>query len=443
MTESLVTHTHELARMAKLASFGLGRFSAEKRNEALNKMADELEKNQALILDANELDCKAAHSLIEQGEMSTSLLKRLKLDQGKLHNVIEGIRRLTQLEDPLDKTTLSRELDEGLQLYRKSCPLGVVLVIFESRPDALPQIVSLLVKSGNAGMIKGGSEADNSNRMLFNCIHKALISCGFPEATMTLLSSRDEVADLLKYQHLIDLIIPRGSSDLVRHIQESTHIPVLGHAEGICHVYVDEKADADMAQRIIIDSKTNYPAACNSAETILIHKSLADKFLPPLSEALADNGVEVRLDAREIENYDLPHVVPATEEDWRTEYCDLTLSIKIVDSLAEAIEHINKYGSGHTDAIVTEDEDTFNRFFQEVNSAGVYWNASTRFADGYRYGFGAEVGISTSRLHPRGPVGVEGLCTYKYMLKGKGHLVADYTGHNAKKFTHKDLDSNS
>lgn len=434
-----MTHTHDLARRAKLASFGLGKFRADRRNEALNKMADELEKNMSLILDANELDCKAAHSLIEQGEMSTSLLKRLKIDADKMRGVIEGIRRLVSLDDPLNKTTLARELDRDLDLYRTTCPLGVVLVIFESRPDALPQIMSLLVKSGNAGLIKGGSEAENTNRMLFNLLHKALISCGFPEATMTLLSGRDEVADLLRMDHLVDLIIPRGSGELVKHIQDNTRIPVLGHADGICHIYVDKKANADMATRIVLDAKTNYPAACNSVETVLVHKSLADKFLPPLIDRLQDNDVEVRVEEKVKKRIKMEGVMEATEHDWATEYCDLILSIKIVDSIEEAIEHINKYGSGHTDAIVTEDRQAFDRFAAEVNSAGVYWNASTRFADGFRYGFGAEVGISTSRLHPRGPVGVEGLCTYKYVLMGNGQVVADYTGPKAKKFTHKDL----
>lgn len=439
MTESLMTHAQDKARRARLASAALARMPAEKRTEALKTIADELEKNRAHIVHANELDCQAAHSLVEQGEMTSALINRLKLDNEKLTDVIEGVRRLAQLEDPLGRLSLARQLDEGLRLYRVSCPIGVVLVIFESRPDALPQIVSLLVKSGNAGLIKGGSEAENSNRILFDTIHKAVLTCGFPEAALTLLSGRDEVSDILKLERYVDLVIPRGSSDLVRHIQENTRIPVLGHAEGICHIYVDESADIDMALSVIVDAKTQCPAACNAVETLLVHAKTAKKLLPKVVQSLSAKDVEVRVESEAAQRYGLNNVKKATDDDWSKEYCDLVLSVKVVDSLSEAVEHINEYGSGHTDAIITEDAAAYDRFFSEVNSAGIYWNVSTRFADGFRYGFGAEVGISTGKLHPRGPVGVEGLTTYKYKLIGRGHVVEDYVGQKARKFQHTDL----
>jgi glutamate-5-semialdehyde dehydrogenase len=300
--------------------------------------------------------------------------------------------------------------------------------------------MSLLVKSGNAGLIKGGREAENSNREIFRCLSEALQSAGYPQGAFFLLSGREEVADLLKLDREVDLVIPRGSNELVRHIQNNTDIPVLGHADGICHLYVDEKADLEMAIRLSVDSKTQYPAACNAIETLLVNSKIAGAFLPKVIAALQDKSVEVRAEKSAIDLFKLENVSTTNDTDWTTEYSDLTISIKVVDSLEEAIDHINTYGSGHTECIVTEDSETFERFFAEVNSAGVYQNASTRFADGFRYGFGAEVGISTGKLHPRGPVGVEGIITYKYKLIGKGQTVADYSGDNPRNFTHKDLD---
>lgn len=440
MTELLSTDINETARRARLAASQIARFSKQKRTGALLAMAEELERNQALILNANELDMKMATILVEEGEMPSAYLNRLKLDSEKLRGVIAGIRKVAELPDQLGDSTLHRELDEGLELFRVNCPIGVVLVIFESRPDALPQIMSLLVKSGNAGLIKGGREAENSNKILFNCLQKALLSAGFPEASFSLLSGRAEVSALLKLERLIDLVIPRGSNQLVSQIQNNTHIPVLGHAEGICHLYVDQTADLAVATKLTLDAKIQYPAACNAIETLLVHRSIAENFLKDVIPKLLAESVDVRVEQALIDRYALTGVATANDTDWSTEYSDLTLSIKMVDSLGEAIEHINTYGSGHTETIVTKSGETFDRFFAEVNSAGVYWNASTRFADGFRYGFGAEVGISTGKMHPRGPVGVEGITTYKYKLIGQGQTVGEYSGPDAKLFTHKDID---
>jgi glutamate-5-semialdehyde dehydrogenase len=439
MAESVLSQVQEVAKQARLASCRLARFCKEKRTAALLAMAEQLKKNESNILEANKIDVANAQSLVDLGKMQSSYLKRLNLDAEKLKSVIDGVRQVAELEDTLGKATLKRELDDGLNLYRVSCPIGVVLVIFESRPDALPQIMSLLVKSGNAGLIKGGKEAENSNRAIFNCLTAALKSVDYPEGAFFLLSGREEVADLLKLDKEVDLVIPRGSNELVRHIQENTHIPVLGHADGICHVYVDEKADLEMALKLAVDSKTQYPAACNAIETLLVNRKIADVFLKKIVEALQEKKVEVRVEKSAIDFYNLKNVGTANNTDWSTEYSALTISIKVVDSLSEAIEHINTFGSSHTECIVTEDIEAFERFFAEVNSAGVYLNASTRFADGFRYGFGAEVGISTGRIHPRGPVGVEGIITYKYKLVGHGQIVADYSGDNARSFKHRDI----
>lgn len=440
MAESVLTQVQEVAKQARLASSHLARLSKETRAAALMAMAGQLGKNESRILKANKIDVANAEALVEKGMMPSSYLKRLKLDAEKLKGVIDGVRQVAQIEDILGTSSLKRELDDGLELNRVCCPIGVILVIFESRPDALPQIMSLLVKSGNAGLIKGGKEAENSNREIFNCLAEGLKSAGYPEGSFTLLSGREEVSDLLKLDKEVDLVVPRGSNELVRHIQENTRIPVLGHADGVCHLYVDEKADLEMATTLAVDCKTQYPAACNAIETLLVNREIAAVFLPKVIEALKDKIVKVRVEKSAIETFHLKDVDTADDTDWTTEFSDLTLSIKVVDSLDEAVEHINTFGSGHTECIVTENPEAFERFFAEVNSAGVYHNVSTRFADGFRYGFGAEVGISTGKLHPRGPVGVEGIITYKYKLVGKGQIVADYCGENARKFTHKDLD---
>ena len=342
------------------------------------------------------------------------------------------------MSDPIGRVTLATELDEDLTLYRVTCPIGVIGVIFESRPDALVQISSLCLKSGNAVLLKGGSEAENSNRALFRAIHSSAVEQGIPAEAMALLESREDVNALLGADGFVDLIVPRGSNDLVRFIQQNTGIPVIGHAEGICHIYVDRDGDLEKAVRIIFDAKVEYPAACNAVETVLVHRDVAASLLPRVAESLQSRGVELRCDERSIQY--VADAKPSNVSDWSTEYCDLILSIKVVDSLDEAIQHINLHGSNHTDAIVTEKDAAWERFFAGVSSAGVYLNASTRFADGYRYGFGAEVGISTGKLHPRGPVGLEGLVTYKYKLVGDGHTANMYSASGGRKFTHRKLD---
>ncbi len=427
------------AKLAKQAASNLASMTAKKRNEVLELIASRLQKEQNEILAANQTDVLAAGKIIARGEMSEPLLNRLKLDSAKIAELVAGTRYLTALDDPLGKITLARELDEGLCLYRITCPIGVIGVIFESRPDALLQIATLCIKSGNASILKGGAEAQNSNSKLFELIARALTDSGFPAHTVNLLESRQDIEKLLHADESIDLIIPRGSNELVKHIQNNTRIPVLGHAEGICHIYVDQAADLEQAIKIIVDAKVQYPAACNAVETLLVHKDVASNFLPLIIDELIKHKVTLKADEPSKKILNQKDIASATADDWSKEYCDLILAIKIVDSLEDAINHINTYGSGHTDTIITENSMNSQQFFASVNSAGVFINASTRFADGFRYGFGAEVGISTSKLHPRGPVGLEGLVTYKYKLVGHGHIVQDYSGTQAKKFSHRTI----
>jgi len=427
----------EVAKKAKAASIVLAQLSGEQKNKALLAVASAISQRREQILAANRQDLLAAKLLVESGRISAVLYDRLKLDDAKLNDMVTGIQQVAAMGDPIGRVTLATELDENLTLYRVTCPIGVIGVIFESRPDALVQISSLCLKSGNAILLKGGSEAENSNRALFNVIHSSAVDDGIPPEAMALLESREEVNALLGADGFVDLIVPRGSNDLVRFIQQNTAIPVIGHADGICHIYIDRDADLEKAVRIIFDAKVEYPAACNAVETLLVHRDVAASLLPRVAEALHSRGVELRCDERSIQY--VADASQSTESDWSTEYCDLILSIKVVDSLDEAIQHINLYGSNHTDAIVTEKNAAWERFFAGVNSAGVYLNASTRFADGYRYGFGAEVGISTGKLHPRGPVGLEGLVTYKYKLVGDGHTGNMYSA-GGRTFTHRKLD---
>ena len=420
----------DLAAAARKAAYELSGLSIETRNSALIQIKERLIENAPAIFAENAEDLRQA----EQENLPAPLLKRLKFDEKKLADVIAGIDSLLSLPDPLNRTLLARELTPGLNLYRVSCPIGVIGVIFESRPDALVQIATLCLKSGNAALLKGGREALRTNRALF-----AAIEAGgqglLPDGWAALLETRDDVNSMLDQDGQIDLIIPRGSNAFVRYIMDHTRIPVMGHAEGLCHTYVDAAADVDMAVRVVVDAKTQALAVCNATETLLVHRAIAPIFLPPCARALREKGVELRGDAR---TQALIPCLPAGEEDWSTEYLDAILSIRIVDSLEEAIAHTNRYGSHHTDAILTRDEGAQRRFLAGVDSAGVYVNCSTRFADGFRYGFGAEVGIATGKLHARGPVGLEGLCTYKYQLLGSGQTVED-TVSGKIRFTHRDL----
>ena len=419
-----------LALKARQASYQMAGLSLEDRNRALQRIKEALEAQAAEIIAENEKDLAQA----EEEHLAAPLLKRLRFDADKLEDAAWGLSSLIRLPDPLNRTLLARELAEGLNLYRISCPIGVIGVIFESRPDALVQIASLCLKSGNAVLLKGGREALRTNRALFSAMLEGAAGI-LPEGWAALLETRDDVNDMLAQDDSIDLIIPRGSNAFVRYIMDHTRIAVMGHAEGLCHTYVDASANPRMAVRVAVDAKTQALAVCNATETLLVHRDIAAEFLPLCAERMRKKGVELRGDER---TRALIDCLPAREEDWATEYLDAILSIKIVDSIEEAIAHINRYGSHHTDAIIAEDPAAQEQFRRGVDSAGVFVNCSTRFADGFRYGFGEEVGISTGKLHARGPVGLEGLCTYKYHLLGKGQTVLD-TATGAVRYTHRDL----
>jgi len=441
MTLNVGTGIVEKAKSAREASLKLANASTAEKDKALLRIADSIDKNRKQILAANKKDIELASSLVKEGKMSKALLDRLKLDDSKIDEIIMSVRDVAKLEDPVGKTLSAIELDTDLELFQVSCPIGVIGAIFESRPDVLVQISSLCLKTGNAVLLKGGSEARNSNEALFEIVAKASSEGGgIPEGWIQLLETREDVNAMLKLNDYIDLIVPRGSDQFVRYIQDNSSIMVLGHSEGICHVYVDRDADVAMARDICYDAKVQYPAVCNAAETVLVDSAIARDFLPRMVERYLKAGVEVRACPRTMELLEgKSEITPASEEDWHTEYNDLIIAIKVVDGVDEAIAHINRYGSGHTDAIVTDNKETALKFMQFVDSSSVMHNASTRFSDGFRYGKGAEVGISTYKVHARGPVGLEGLVIYKYLLIGKGHTVAPYVGTDAKEFTHKRL----
>lgn len=429
-----------IAGRARVASRAVARLSVEVRNQLLIAVAQAIENGARQILDANERDCRAAQSEAPSGKMSAAMLARLRVTDSGITQMAEQVREVAGLDDPLGRRLSVTELDDGLVLYKESCPFGVVGVIFESRPDAVPQLASLALKSGNAILLKGGVEAAHTNQALVSIWRECLVRFPVvPVGSIGLLESRADVKEMLALDRDVDLIIPRGSYALVQFIMQHSRIPVLGHSEGICHVYVDRAADLDKAIDIAYDAKVQYPAVCNAAETLLVHEAIAEKFLPLMVTKLRNAKVQIRGDSKTIALMPKDDIVPATEEDWATEYSDLILSVKVVVDLDEAIDHVNRYGSRHTDAIVTEDPEAARRFQNEVDAAGVFHNASTRFADGYRYGLGAEVGISTSKLHARGPMGLEGLTTYKYKLCGDGHTVGPYA-RGEKKFKHRRLD---
>ena len=421
----------ETARLMKLASPKMAAASMELRNKALQFVKQTLLDHQEEIFAANREDLAAA----EQADVPMQVQKRLKFDEGKLKSVCDGIDQLVSLEDPVGKKQLVRQLDEGLILERISCPIGVIGVIFEARPDALVQISSLCVKSGNCVILKGGKETAQTNRVLSELIHASLIQAGLPGECFCQAQERSEITELLSCDKDVDLLIPRGSNRFVRYIMENTRIPVMGHADGVCHIYVDRAADREQAVKVILDAKTQYPVACNAVETILVHEQIADEFLPILMNAL---------DAAGVSGCALPDLAGKLgcevmqEDAFHTEYGDLKLSLQVVSGVEAAVDHINRYGSHHTDSIMTQDDEAAAYFMQMVDSAGVYHNCSTRFADGFRYGFGAEVGISTSKLHARGPVGLDGLVTYKYCLHGSGQIVGDYASGRSQ-FHFKDL----
>jgi glutamate-5-semialdehyde dehydrogenase len=431
-----------MARSARQASRKLALLSDESRTAALLTIAEALEGNAERILAANGKDCAAAEKLVSAGEMTQALFSRLRIKEGGIAEMAARVREVANLPDPLGKHLAVTELDHGLILHKESCPLGVIAVVFESRPDVLPQVASLALKSGNAVLLKGGAEAAYSNETIVAIWRETLRRFpAVPQESIQLLQSRSDVMELLRLENEVDLLIPRGSKEFVAFMEKNSRIPVLGHGEGICHVYIDRAADMTKAVSVTLDSKVQYPAACNSVETLLVDKDSASAFLPKVVAELKKAKVEVRGCPRVLALIPDAGVLPAAEKDWSTEYSDLILSVRIVDSLEQALEHIHRYGSKHTECIVTEDRQAAERFLQEVDAAGVFHNASTRFADGYRYGLGAEVGISNGKLHARGPMGIEGLTTYKYKLRGNGHVVAEYSS-GARHFKHKSLAPN-
>lgn len=425
----------DLVKNAKDSTYKLQSLSTDIKNKALLEIADKLEQNKNIIFEANKKDLEYAKKLLDENKISLSMFNRLKLDENKMIDIISGIKDVVKLEDPINKVLLETELDDNLLLKKISCPIGLIAVIFEARPDVISQISSLCIKSSNAVILKGGAEGDNTNKAIFNIINETLESIeDFPKNSVNLVFTRDDIKELLSMDKYVDLIIPRGGNSLVQYIKSNTNIPVLGHADGICHLYIDESANQEKALKICLDSKVQYPSACNAVETILINKNIANEYLPKLYNLFKENNIKMNgcEEVRKILNQsDIGEV-----KEWHLEYGDKEVSLKIVENTEEAYNHINKYGSHHTDSIVSENKDNIEKFMTYVDSANVYANTSTRFSDGFRYGFGAEVGISTNKTHARGPVGLEGLTIYKYKLFGNYQIVDDYVSHRAS-FKHK------
>ena len=429
------SEVRQTAEAARIAARTLGSLSEEQRNAALEALAHAVEGNAAAVLEANGEDLSLAAPLVAAGELSQATYDRLALTPAKLAEMAAQIRAVAGLPDPLGRRLDAIELDGKLDLEKITVPLGVLAVIFEARPDAVTQIAALALKSGNAALLKAGKEVERTTTVLVGLLRQALAATAVPPEAVSLLAGRAQIHELLQLRSLVDLVIPRGSNALVEYVQANTRIPVLGHAEGVCHIFVDRSADPDLALRVIDDAKTDYPAACNAVETVLLDREIAPALLPRLTAHLAGRGVTLLGDA---ETRSLVgNAVVGEVADWHTEYGDLTLALRIVSGMDEAIAHIHRYGSAHTDAILAEDAERASRFLREVDSASVFHNASTRFADGFRYGLGAEVGVSTARLHARGPVGLEGLTTYKYVLRGAGQVAGDYRGPDARAFTHR------
>jgi glutamate-5-semialdehyde dehydrogenase len=439
--ESPAASVVEIAERARQAALQLAAVPGDLRRDALAAAAALLRERAAEILAANQKDCAAAALLVEQGQMPAAMYKRLQISPAGIDEMAAHVCGVAALPEPLGRELAVTALDDDLILRKVSCPLGVVAVIFESRPEVIPQLAALALRSGNALLLKGGTEAEHTNTVLAAIWRDALRRRpAIPPDAINLLHTREDIRQLLTLDHLVDLIVPRGSQAFVRYIAEHSRIPVLGHGEGICHVYVDRAADLKKAVAVAFDSKVQYPAVCNAAETLLVHQEIAPSFLPELLSQFQAAGVEVRGCSQTRAFAGAFPVTPAAEADWGTEYSDLIISIKVVASLEEAIRHVNQWGSRHTESIVTEDPQAAADFMERVDAAGVFHNASTRFADGFRYGLGAEIGISTSKLHARGPVGLEGLTTYKYKLAGNGHTVASYVN-GERTFKHKQLKS--
>lgn len=429
-----------IAKEANIAFAQLKVLTNAERSQALENIHNSLKENKSSILEANKLDLENAKAK----NLSPSLIKRLDLSNpGKFDSMLQGILDVANLPDPVGKVTLARKIDEGLNLYRITAPIGVLLIIFESRPEVIANITALAIKSGNAAILKGGKESYQTFKVMSGMVSKALANTNVPSKAIQLIESREDVADLLDQDKYIDLVIPRGSNELVRNIKSNTKIPVLGHADGICSIYVDSNFDLAKAKRVIIDSKTNYPAGCNAVEQLLLNKHIAHDDVKSVIKALVDQKVTVHV-TPELKPFtkelNKDYVVDADAYSFDKEYLSLDVSVKFVDNVKDAIDHINQHSSKHTECIITENQETANLFLKSIDSAGICWNASTRFADGFRYGFGTEVGISTNKIHARGPVGLEGLMSYQYQLKGDGHIVGDYVGGGGTKlFVHEDL----
>ena len=424
------------AASAKQASRELAGLEAHAKDAVLDRASRVLEESGGLLLDANRQDLHEAHADAAARSLSSAELSRMTLTLPKIQQMARNLRAVAALKDPVGQVLLSRELDENFELRKITCPFGVIAAIVEARPDAVVQLSCLAFKSGNALMIKAGAEIGRTTETLVNLLKGVFESHPqVPVDAVTNIRTREELHELLSLNEYIDLVVPRGSGELVRFVSANTRIPVLGHADGVCHIYVDTEADLSMAFSVILDSKVQAPGTCNAVETVLVDRAIADEFVPELVGVLRLGGVKIRgcKTTREMVDEDLELV---SESEWSTEYGTLVLAIRIVDGCEDAIAHINRFGSHHTDAIITEDTPTADRFLREVDSAGVFHNVSTRFSDGYRYGFGAEVGISTGKLHARGPVGLEGLVTYKYVLKGDGQCVSQYLGPGARRLKH-------
>lgn len=428
-----MTDIETLLQQSKRAFYQMAILKPEQKNDALLKFADLIEQHATFLLDENKNDLEQA----PQDIVGSSLYQRLKLDLGKITQLVQGLRDLVRLPDPVGQTLSKTLLDDGLILEKVTVPLGVIGIIFESRPDVIPQVLSLILKSGNAVVLKGGKEARYSNAAFMSLVEKLNQACPWlPTHWATLLESREAVHEILHYPQYVDLIIPRGSNQLVQSIMAATRIPVLGHADGVCHLYVHPSANLEKAIPLIIDAKAHYPSACNALETLLVDQSIANEWLPLFAEAALNASLTLKgcESTRQVIN-----VAPATEADWKAEYGDLTLAVKVVPGLIEAMQHINHYGSHHTDAILAQEPSIIEEFLNTVDSACVFANASTRFADGFRFGLGAEIGISTSKTHARGPVGLEGLVSTKFKLQGNHHRVTEYTGEQARPFRHEAL----
>ncbi|KAJ2498105.1 glutamate-5-semialdehyde dehydrogenase [Coemansia sp. RSA 1972] len=440
----------QVARSAREASNMLQTVGSAQKSAVLRRIKQVLSERRDQIIEANRADKEAAQKEVEAGRLSESLFKRLDIEGAggeKFSTLLQGVDDVDRITDPIGQVTLARELDDGLDLFRVVCPVGVCLVIFEARPEVVVNIACLAIKSGNAAILKGGKEAQNTNRELADAIQHAIRTAGteFPENAVQMVQTRDEISELLELDRFVDIVIPRGSNSLVRHIQNSTRIPVLGHADGICSTYLDASADAAKAVHTVVDAKTHYPAACNATETLLVHESVVSSVFVPVAQALLSAGVRIHADERAraaltAAGVSDPLVTPATDADFGHEYTDLDIAVRVVDSLDAAIDHINAHGSKHTDAIITESRQNALWFMRRVDAAGVYWNASTRFADGFRYGFGAEIGVSTNKTHARGPAGLEGLTIYKYYLFGRGQAAGDFgIGPDKHAFLHNDI----